>query len=421
MTATTSTEAPSGAQQDKAGAKAIGTLLTGAEDTAAHQPEQKKSSTKWLRPFLKPVMPSFREVAVVSFFVNLAALATPVFVMQVYDRVVFHKGMSTLLGLAIGMAFMLTFDFILRQARSRIMQTVALRMEAQVARSLFAKVNALPLKILEGRPAEFWHLLFRDVDVVRNTLSGPSAVLVVDVPFSILFMAVIFILAPPLAWVLVVALVIFLTLAILSGRAVQSAADAEKESTIGRDGLLAEVLRGRATVKALSLGDAIRPHWEGKVAGQVERSIHRGGRTDMFSNLAMVMTIGTSVGMTVVGALAIMEQNLTIGGLIAANMMAGRLLSPLGQLVGAWRSYAAFGQSVKRLGEAFSLPEDREETLAAHPRPRGEVAAEEVVVSYPRASKPALKGVTCGFLPGGMTAILGTNGSGKSTLLKTLQ
>jgi ATP-binding cassette subfamily C protein LapB len=110
----------------------------------------------WLKPFIKPLVPTFRETIVMSAFINLVALATPVFTMQVYDRVVFHKGISTLWGLVIGMIAVIIFDLVLKLARSRVMQTVALRVDVLVGRQLFDKLMALPLAELESKPAGYW-------------------------------------------------------------------------------------------------------------------------------------------------------------------------------------------------------------------------------------------------------------------------
>jgi ATP-binding cassette, subfamily C, bacterial LapB len=150
----------------------------------------------WLRPFLQPLWPTFREVAVLSLFINLLALVVPVFVMQVYDRVVFHAGLATLEGLVIGIIGVLAFDWVLRQSRARILQRVALRLDVTVGRGLFDKLMALPLATLESRPAAHWHALFRDVDIVRNALSGVSALMLCDLPFAVLFLMLTFVIAP---------------------------------------------------------------------------------------------------------------------------------------------------------------------------------------------------------------------------------
>ena len=143
----------------------------------------------WLRHFVRPLRPIFREVLVMSLFINLLALAVPVFSLQVYDRVIFHTGLSTLQGLAIGILFVIVFDNVLRQARGRIMQKAALRLDVGVGRELFGKLLALPLSDLESNHNAHWQALFRDTELVRNTLSGASALLVADFPFALLILA----------------------------------------------------------------------------------------------------------------------------------------------------------------------------------------------------------------------------------------
>jgi ATP-binding cassette subfamily C protein LapB len=113
------------------------------------------SARAWLEDIVNPLRPVFRGVLVISLFVNLLALAVPIFTMQVYDRVVTHHGIGTLFGLVIGMLLIIVFDFILRQTRSRIMQTVALRVDVLVGKRLFDKLMALPLQTLEARPGSY--------------------------------------------------------------------------------------------------------------------------------------------------------------------------------------------------------------------------------------------------------------------------
>ncbi|MFO1156145.1 MAG: ABC transporter transmembrane domain-containing protein [Rhodospirillales bacterium] len=161
-----------------------------------------------LRSLLRPLLPTLSEVLVLSICINLLALAVPIFVMQVYDRVVFHAASRRLQGSVIGVVIVLLFDWVLRQARARILQRVALRIDAAVGRALFEKLLALPLAMLEGRPAAHWYMLFRDVDVVRNTLSGGPALMLCDVPFA-LFMLLTFVIAPLLGWVLAMVLPLF--------------------------------------------------------------------------------------------------------------------------------------------------------------------------------------------------------------------
>jgi len=251
-----------------------------------------------------------------SFFVNLLALAIPVFTMQVYNRVVGNAGISTLQGLVVGMFLVMVFDYVLRQSRARILQTVALRVDVELGRRLFRKLMRLPLQSLENQPSAHWSSLFRDVDVIRNTLSGSTALLVADLPFAILFLVLIFVIAAPVAWVLLVMLPVFMFIAWRSANIMGDASGQERKSTQTRDSLIAEMIAGRTTIKALALDRSMEPVWEEKHAENIENAILRGSKTDGFSNLGASMSMLTSLLLTTVGALAIIDQQLTIGALI---------------------------------------------------------------------------------------------------------
>ena len=172
-----------------------------------------KQNRAWVWTVLRPLMPMYREVIIASLFLNALALAVPVFTMQVYDRVIFTAGLTTLQGLGVGVMVAVAFDFFLRQTRSRIMQRAALRIDVTIGKTVFDKVMSLPLSELENKQAAFWQALFRDIDTVRNTLSGPSALLLVDLPFACLFLFLILIIAQPVAWVLSIILPTFVFLA----------------------------------------------------------------------------------------------------------------------------------------------------------------------------------------------------------------
>ncbi len=375
----------------------------------------------WLRPFLQPLKPIFREVLAMSLFVNLLALAVPVFTLQVYDRVVGSGGIATLVGLVIGMFFVMIFDYILRMARSRIMQTVALRVDVLVGKQLFDKLMGVPLRLLESKPANHWQSLFRDVDVVRNTLSGASALLIVDLPFAVLFLGLIIIIATPIAGVLVFVLPLFMIVAWKSGNTMAAANQAERQTTQSRDSLIAEMIQGRTTIKALALDQSMRPVWAEKHAENIEQSIMRGAKTDAYSNMGGSLTMFTTVLMTSVGAYFIVNQQMTMGSLIAANMLSGRLLGPLNQLVGQWRTFNSFKQAVDRLGELFETEGEREESEIKLERPNGEITLERVSFTFGEDMAPVVDEVSITIKAGGVHALVGRNGSGKTTLLKIIQ
>jgi ABC-type bacteriocin/lantibiotic exporter with double-glycine peptidase domain len=290
----------------------------------------------WLRALTKPLRSIYREVFMMSFVVNLLALAVPVFTLQVYDRVIFSAGLTTLQGLVIGMAIVLLFDYILKQSRSRLMQRASLRIDVAVGNKLFNKILALPMAALENRPNAHWIALFRDVEIIRNTLSGPSAVLVTDLPFAVLFIALVVVIATPLVWVLAIVLPLFLILAWRSAAVLNAANKDERRSGFTRDAMVSEMIAGRQTIKALALDESIRPLWDDKHAETIEDAISRGRKSDSYGNIGGGLTMITTIAMTTVGALAIINQEMTIGSLIAANMPAGpdpRSVQSAGRLV----------------------------------------------------------------------------------------
>ncbi|TAN60517.1 MAG: ATP-binding cassette domain-containing protein [Magnetospirillum sp.] len=374
----------------------------------------------WLKPILEPLRPVMRELLTASLFINLMALAVPIFVMQVYDRVIGHNGVATLKGLVIGVGILLVFDWIIRTSRGRIMQTAALRIDVEIGTKLFDKVMHLPLRTLESRPASFWQTLFRDVDTIRNTISGATATLLADLPFVLIFLGVIFVIGRPLAMVFVVLFFAFLVLAWRSGSAMSESTGKEKNVQSSRDALVAEIIAGRATVKAVALDRAIRPIWEERQAGAIEQSIQRGATADGYVNLGQGLTMLGSVALTTVGAVFIMDHELTMGALVACNMLSSRLYGPINQLVGAWKSFAAFRQSVERLGEVFAEGEERRHSGIARERPSGLVALEDIAFAYDKKSQAAATIDRLEIRPAGITAILGRNGSGKTTLLKII-
>lgn len=389
----------------------------------AQTPEREKAGRPgaWLHFLRRGVLGMAPELLVISLFINLLALAAPLFVMQVYDRVIFHAGLSTLEALAAGMALIVAFDFLLRQARSRILQRVAMKVDVEIGGDLFSAIAKLPLQQLEARSAHALQFHFRDLETVRNAVSGASLLAIVDLPFIVLFLALVALVAPPLGWVMGGICGAFLVLALWNAWAVSRSTHAERQAAMQRDRFLSELVHGRSIVKALAMDRFLEARWQASHAETIAASITRGRRSDLAINLGAAFGVIATVALTSFGALAILGQAMTVGALVAANLLAARLVAPLTQLVANWRTYAGFRDASGRLLEIMRQPKDRVDAIIEMPRPAGRIQLENVRFGYRPDLAPVLNDVTIRFGPGGVHAVVGPNGGGKTTLLKVLQ
>lgn len=378
------------------------------------------ASESILQGVLRDLWPQYRELTFLSLFVNLLALAVPVFVLQVYDRVVFFAGISTLQALVFGVAIAIGFDFVLRQARSRVLQRASVQVDAVLSARLYDKLSRLSLRDLERSDAARWQVLQQDVARVRNTLGGVPVVLAVDVPFALLFLGLIAVIAFPILWVVLLAVPCFVVIAVLSSRSAAAAAEREQAVQMARDASVAQFIHGRTTLKSLDLGPQVQQQLEQEQAQTITAALDRGRQNDTFANIGLALSLLTTVAITAVGAVAILNQSITIGALIATNMLANRLISPMNQLVGTWRTWSAFKMARRRLEEVFALPDERNRSAVTMVRPDGAVSLENVTFRY-EEGEPVVSNVSFTLRPGALHGIVGRSGSGKSTLIKLMQ
>lgn len=361
------------------------------------------------------------QLVVLSLFINVLSLGAPVFSIQVFDRVVPHSGVETLKALVIVMAAVVAFDLILRQARGEMVQRIALQIDVALSRAIYDRLARMPLARLEARRDAEWRSILRDGETIRDSLAGPTALLAIDLPFIVLFIAMISLVAAPVAWVLAALIPVYLALALVSSLSVRRAIRSEQRAAEDNYALIGEIVAGRGTAKALGLGPALRERWETAQAGMMRRAVVRGGRVDYYTHIGATLGVAAGVLMTTVGAVAIIHQEMTLGGLIAANMLASRVVQPMTQIISLWRGVERFAEAARRVNEVLSEPVDREETAVRPPRPEGVLTLEKVRFRYAPEDRPVLEALSARFAPGGLTGILGANGAGKTTVLKLLQ
>lgn len=375
-------------------------------------------SDDWFRELMFRLRPAYRQALGMAFAINLLALLTALFSLQVYDRVVAHAGYASLVALVLGMLVVISMDYLLRHGRALLLQRVGARIEVDIARAVFQRLLHLPALELEKRNSTYWQSVFRDIELLRSTCSGGLALLVIDFPFLVLTVVLIGVIAWPVLPMALITLLAFGALAWISGREAEIKSATEKNSMLSRDATVAELAQARLNLKALGADQAASQRWEAHYANWMGNSLHRSREYDTHRDLATAMTTLNTVMTTSVGALAILSQMMTMGALIAANILSGKLISPLVQLVGQWRSWGQFLAAKKRLDQLFQLQMDRAETVVTLPRPKGTLVLEQVSFQYPLSKHPQIVSISGQIGPGGLHAVVGANGSGKSTLLK---
>lgn len=360
------------------------------------------------------------QVFVAALCINVLGLALPIFVMNVYDRVIPNLAFVTLWTLALGVAIAIGLDLVLRGVRARVLETVGRRLDTGIAASLFSHAMSLrPLARRNGASVLASHI--RDFETVREFFGSASFVSLIDFMFIGVFIFVLYVLVGQLALVPLVALPAVLVLATVAQLPMGRIAQDAQELAGRRQAVLVESLMGLETIKTLNAEPVMQREWERASAA----SARVNGRSRFWSNVA---TSGTqmiqqfvSVGIIVWGVFLVADGQITVGALIAANILAGRALAPLGAIAQTiFRTQYAL-RSLRALNAFMEIPPERSPEVESAVRvQKGGLKLEDVRYRYPGAERYALAGLSMEMAPGECIALLGRVGSGKSTLGKLL-
>jgi ATP-binding cassette, subfamily C, bacterial LapB len=364
---------------------------------------------------------NYVQVAIAAFTVNVLALATPLFMMNVYDRVVPNGAIPSLLALAIGLGLAIVFDFILRTVRARIIDMTGKKLDVALAADIFEHV--LSVKMAK-RPASVGVLAnqMRDFDSVREFFTSGTVVSATDLIFALLFIAVLFMIAGPLAWIPLV----MLPAMVVAGFSLQRPLDRaykrlQAESGV-RHGVLVESLSAIETVRAVGAETRMQRVWERSV-GATARS---GEDVQFWSTMSLTLAGTaqqiTSLLMVVAGVFLILDGQITMGALIAANMLAGRVLAPISGIAAVITRATQTFAALRAIDRLMELERERPpgRTYLARRIVCGSIAFENVKFKYPGATTHALDRVSFSIAPGERVGIIGRVGSGKTTVGRLL-
>jgi len=374
-----------------------------------------------LHTAFRAAYPLVKSAAWRSLPISLFGLLPSIFLLQVYDRVLSRSGVSTLAALVSGILFFLCVEFWMRTRRSRLLRNAGAIIDHGVSGALLHSMLNRPLRALEARPASIWHQYFRDVASVRGTVTGGLAQSIFDLPMAIFALVVIGIVALPVLPVVALFLAIMAFLAWWWADEVRTGRVEEVQRGRGLDRMTSEICNARETLKTQANDGPTIEMWRQTYNAWLGESFSKNGQIESARDGTTVLLTVFSVIVVTVGAVSVMEQWMTVGGLVASNMLALKALQPVAGLVSSWRSLAAAKEAAKRLEKVLCEPVEKPPSGMTLPQPLGRVMLKDVSFSFTEgAQKPVLENVDLDIGPGGLHVIVGRNGAGKSTLVKLL-
>jgi HlyB family type I secretion system ABC transporter len=375
---------------------------------------------QWRESILRRLKPVVWELALASVVINLLALATPIFLMTVYNKVINHGALQTLDVLAIGMVTLFVFEGLLRSLRSYIASHTGGRLDAALGSEVVHHLVHLPLRSFETVPTG--HILERthQLDNLRQFFTSQMPLFLVDLAFVGIFVGVLFYLDVRLGAITLGAMPLFWLLSMYARRHRQQLVEDGFEAAAAKASSLGETVSQALTVKALGLEPEMERRFKERLAEAAwsgYRASHLGG---LIANGGHVLQHLVALLTVYVGARAIVSGEMSIGALIAATILGARALAPMRQLVGAWQQLQGVRSAFAHLDELMSEPAEHE----SGPRPElpvhGRIRFEQVTYRYGEEGRPALENVDLEIHPGQVLAVIGPPGSGKSTFAKLL-
>lgn len=375
----------------------------------------------WFWGALADQWPVYRDVLGAALLINVMALAMPLFTMNVYDRVVPNRAIETLWVLALGVLLVICVDMALRSLRGYFIDLASARIDMDLSAKIMERVLGVRM---EARPAAVgaFSSNLRSFESVRDFITSASVTAFIDLPFALLFVLVIGV----IAWQLIIPVLFAIILVVVYAYVLQYKMHALSESTYRaaalRHATLIESLTALETIKTQGAEGVMQSKWEKAVAHVARINNQMRFLSAAATNGAMEIQQMVNVAVVIAGVYLIGDGKLSMGGLIACTMLTSRAVAPLGQMVGLLMQYHNAKVALASLEQVMKNPVERpvDASFVHRPELKGNIEFRDVVFNYPNCQVAALKGLTCRINAGDKVVFIGRIGSGKTTLQKLL-
>jgi subfamily B ATP-binding cassette protein HlyB/CyaB len=384
--------------------------------------ELAKFDFSWFIPSLVKHRKLLGEVLFISFMLQLFALVSPLFFQVVMDKVLVHRGVTTLDVLVIGLVVIVLFESLLNGLRAYVFSHTTSRIDVELGARLFRHLVQLPLAYFQARRVGDSVARVRELENIRSFLTGNALTVLLDVLFSVIFIAVMLFYSVTLTLIVLVSLPLYFGLSLAIVPILRQRLDVKFARGAENQSMLVETITGIQTVKATALEPAFARRWDNQLAAYVSASF----KTQNLATWANegVNLIGKLVNAATLwwGAHLVMDNQLTVGQFVAFNMFAQRVAQPIMRMAQLWTDFQQTGISMARLGDILNTRTEVPPTNAAQlPPVKGRIALDKVTFRYRPEAAPILHGVSLDIRAGEVLGIVGRSGSGKSTLTKLVQ
>lgn len=380
-----------------------------------------KFDFRWFVPAVVKYRKLLLEVLVVSFFIQMFALVTPLFYQVVMDKVLVHHSITTLEVIAVGLVSIAIFDVTLSGLRSYVFSHTTSKIDVELGARLFRHILSLPLSYFESRRVGDTIARVRELENIRNFLTGQALTSVLDLLFTVVFLAVMFYYSGWLTLIVVISLPVYALWSASLTPVLRKRLDEKFARGADNQSFLVETVNGIGTVKATAVDPRVTRTWDNQLAGYVAASFRVTRLANIGQQGIQLVQKLVSVLILFFGAKLVIEGKMSVGQLIAFNMLSGQVTAPILRLAQLWQEFQQVGISVERLGDILNTRTELPGSRMTLPPIKGRVAFDQVTFRYRPDTAEVLSGIDLDIAAGEVIGIVGRSGSGKSTLTKLVQ